>query len=221
MFSVHYFCREIWQENANVHERANNSVDKMARDALKSPSIQLYPNKSSYDYLFQNNMNYVDVYYRQRQRDPNLHKHSKLAEHDLLLQIKPSNQPLNEMRLINLSVAKLINQLRMGYNFDAAWQLAHSLACTCDPNIHPTIEHFIYHCPQYNAQREIFKTSLIDIEPLYQDDNVFSNLQSLLFPHTLYTFVELKEKENLVKRCGILQAIYLFCKHRWPPPESQ
>ena len=205
------------KQPTSTHEQRNNRVDELARNYNENYTEPLQIDNSYYEYYFNHNNQLINAYWNRRYYCQNQQSVNTIAEHNHLLQIPFTKACLNEMRLLTLPESCKINQLRMGYTHRTIddWKNPKAIVkCTCSPDEIETIEHIIYHCPSYSIARNEWRQAIQNIEPKYLQNEFYSNLQFILFPHLLYSKKDLRTFDNLSKRYTLLKYLlcYLDCK---------
>ena len=202
--------------SSNVRHACNNIVDRKVNNACKNYTAPLNLNDSYYEYYFKNNNAYIDAYYAHVLRQQCREHKSTLSDHNLLLEIDASKHMLSEMRHLNLNESKLVNMMRGGYTADFVWYENPRLYCNCPGQPKLTTAHILYECPANKSQRDTLRMEYNRIEPKFQNNQVWTDMKHVLFPHLLYPCKALKSKPNILRRYELLKALYEFCRHRWP-----
>ena len=199
----------------NVHHIGNNIADKLARTTCQKYDNQLQLHNAPYDFYYQNITQYVKAFFKLSLRNDCDANTPTQSDHKRLLNIPDTNEFLREMRCLTLSQSSRINRIRCGYT-NPQWNHINAPYCPCDHQSLPTTRHLIYSCSFFTQHRQVFQNELQTIEPKFADPLIWNNLNYILFPHLLYTPQELRTTEIHLKRIRILQAVDIYCKHRWP-----
>ena len=126
---------------------------------------------------------------------------------------------LRELRILTYYDSAILNQIRMGYltlKSDKPW--LNKYQCNCDGQVPLTVKHFLLDCklPNVVQFRDKLRTELIRLDPQFQSDEHFYNVQHLLYPHLQYNSKELKTFENLILRSEHLRWVIQYCRYRFP-----
>ena len=107
----------------------------------------------------------------------------------------------------------------MGYqNIDENYDFTTTTYCECDNNTIKTAAHVILECPtELRLQnRELLKSKLIEIDKDFAKDDVFNDIDLLLFPHLKYPKSQLNNINNILLRINILKIILDYCRYQFP-----
>ena len=206
-------------QSQTSHERRNNYVDYLARQACKEFTDPLNAEMATYEYYFDNNNNYINAYYNRMYQIMGNNHQNTISDHNLLLQLPNTNHMMNEMRYLSYQDSRIINQIRCGYTTlptDPPWINHYNCGCPGTPQF--TVQHRLLECqlPAYTEARKDIRSQLIELNSEFSKDDYFNNLNNLLFPHLHYKSKELKQFENIINRVNILMIMAQYCRYRFP-----
>ena len=228
-FEIHKVKAHV-KNSDDINEKMNNKADKLAKQEIqdtKSTTILDYAN-APYNYLLYNNNNLVKVFHRLQDRLYYQNNPSTRSSNTNLPNLKYSKQFLNDSRLITYQDSQLLTQIRMGYMQTRDDNLKDQPICECGDTL--TVTHFLLECKQaelIEKRQDLFNV-VTDMEPKLNEicqnalnpnitnEEKIDIIQSLLFPHTIYTTKESNEYENKLIRMFIIKMLLYYCKNRFP-----
>ena len=101
---------------------------------------------------------------------------------------------INEMRHLTMDEGRKIGKLRMGYgHIGKDFDFNEICYCECGDQIVKTANHVVLECPLARRikNRQLLRSQLMEIDNEYKNDEIFNNIDLLLFPHLKYPISQL------------------------------
>ena len=168
------------------------------------------------------NNNLIEAFYRdiiQKQCDHKFNHSQHMANYHKLYHIDHTKAMLSEMHHLSMDETRKLSKLRMGYeNIGDDYDYNSTCYCKCNNTTIKTAAHVILECPMdlRVQNRQTLKSQLIEIDQDFNNNDVFNNIDLLLFPHLKYPISQLNKIDNVLQRINILKIILDYCRYQFP-----